>query len=342
MPDPGARPPERITLGHGSGGILTRDLVRDVFVAAFANPVLAKLGDSAILAPETGRLAMTTDGFVVRPLFFPGGDIGRLAVNGTVNDLAVSGAVPLYLTAAFILEEGLAGEDLARIAGSMADAARQAGVSIVTGDTKVVERGHGDGVFIVTAGVGRVREPAPEGAASVRPGDVVFVSGPVGDHGAVIGAVRSSLDVAGGLESDCASVAPVVAALADAGVRPRFLRDPTRGGLATVLAELAHEAGVTIELREEDVPVRDTVRAVCDILGLDPLYLACEGRVAGVVPADQADAALEAMRGCAGGAGAAIVGCVRDAGPGPVVLVTRYGGHRMYDTLASEPLPRIC
>jgi hydrogenase expression/formation protein HypE len=338
MPGPDAF----VTLGHGSGGRLTRDLVRDLFVSRFSNPVLDGMSDSAVLDPGPGRLAFTTDGFVVSPLFFAGGDIGRLAVDGTVNDLAVAGAVPLYLSASFLIEEGFPFADLARVADSMAAAAREAGVLVVTGDTKVVERGHGDGVFVVTAGVGRMREPAPEGPSAIRPDDEVLVSGPVGDHGAVIAASRSRFDLPPDFGSDCGPVHRIVAALFDAGIRPRFLRDPTRGGLATVLSELGREAGVTIEVREADLPVREPVRAVCDLLGLDPLYLACEGRVVAVVPQGQGEAARAAMAGVPEGAGARCIGSVLPKEAGPMRLATRFGGRRSYDLLASDPLPRIC
>ena len=279
----------RVTLAHGSGGRLTAELVHDIFLKHFANPALAPLSDAALLDRIDGRLAMTTDGFVVSPLFFPGGDIGRLAVNGTVNDLAVSGAVPRYLSAACILEEGMGLEELDQVARSMAAAAREAGVTIVTGDTKVVEKGHGDKIFVVTAGVGRLREDHPGGPATVRDGDAVLVSGPVGDHGAVIAAHRMKLDLSGGLRSDCGPVHHLVAALYEAGVHPRFMRDPTRGGLATVLAELGRASHLTARIQERSLPVRDGVRATCEILGLDPLYLACEGRVVVVVPPAEAE-----------------------------------------------------
>ena len=331
-----------VTLGHGSGGRLTHELIETVFRRALSNPFLDAMGDSAVMPPIDGRVAMTTDGFVVTPLFFEGGDIGRLAVNGTVNDLAVAGAIPLYLSASFILEEGLPMADLERIANSLADAARVAGVTVVTGDTKVVERGHGDGVFISTAGIGRVREEPPPGAGAARPGDIVMVSGPIGDHGAVIAAHRSGLDVEGGLKSDCGPVSALVEAMYAAGVRPVFLRDPTRGGLATVLSELSDGAGVPVEIRETDLPVREGVTGLCDILGLDPLYLACEGRLVAVVRPEAADAALRALRSRPEGALAAVVGQLLGGGVGPVVYLTRYGGRRLYDILASDPLPRIC
>lgn len=330
-----------ITLGHGGGGLWTRDLVRDVFRRHLGNPALDAMGDAAVLPQVPAGLALTTDAFVVHPLFFPGGDIGSLSVFGTVNDLAVAGAVPLHLTAAFVLEEGLPIGDLDRIAASMAQAARQAGVQVVAGDTKVVERGHGDGVFIVTSGVGRMRAQAPAGAAAVRPGDAVLVSGPIGDHGAVIAARRMGLELSGGLQSDCGPVTALVDALYDAGVRPRFLRDPTRGGFATVLAEMAREAGACVEVVEEAVPVREGVRAVCEILGLDPLYLACEGRVVAVVAPEDREAALEAWTTVSGGAARAC-GEVRERGPAPVLVRTWTGGLRVCDLLASDPLPRIC
>jgi hydrogenase expression/formation protein HypE len=333
--------PKVVTLGHGSGGRLTQALIRDTFVRHLSNPALEQLGDAAALDRVDGRLAMTTDGFVVKPIFFPGGDIGRLAINGTVNDLAVSGAVPLWLSISVILEEGFALSDLERVAASLADAAKLAGVSVVTGDTKVVERGHGDGIFVSSAGVGRLREQAPRGPKSVEPGDAVLVSGPIGDHGAVIAALRSGMELEG-LQSDCGPVTAVVEALYAAGVRPRFMRDPTRGGLATVLAELAEESGHSLRVREAELPVRDSVRGVCDLLGLDPLYLACEGRVVVVVPGGEAQRALEAMRAAPRGEGSAIIGSVAKRSSGPVVLETRYGGTRLYDILASEQLPRIC
>jgi len=330
-----------VTLGHGSGGRLTQELIRDVFVRRLTNPALSSLGDAAVLEPVAGALAFTTDGFVVSPLFFAGGDIGSLCVNGTVNDLAVSGAVPLYLTASFILEEGFPLEDLERIATSLAQAAARARVSVVAGDTKVVERGHGDGLFVTTSGIGRLRPEAPAGARSVKAGDVVVVSGPLGDHGAVIAAHRSGMELQG-MVSDCGPVSGLVEALYGAGVRPRFMRDPTRGGFATVMAELAEEGGVSVTVREVDLPVRDTVRGVCDILGLDPLYLACEGRLVAVVAREQAEAAVAAMRTLPEGEGARAVGVVTPQAASPVVLATRYGGTRLYDLLAGEQLPRIC
>lgn len=337
-----SEPTDIISLGHGSGGRLTHDLVRQVFRRHFGNPLLAAEGDAAVLTAGAGALAVTTDAFVVTPLEFPGGDIGALAVHGSLNDLAVAGALPQYLSAAFILEEGLPLALLNRIAGSMGRAAADCGVTVVAGDTKVVERGHGDGVYIVTTGVGRMRAAPPAGPGAVRAGDAVLVTGPVGDHGAAIAAVRSGMALAE-LVSDTGSLFPCVDALYQAGVAPRFMRDATRGGLVTVLAELCAQArDVSVMLQEADLPVRASVRTVCEMLGLDPLYLACEGRAVVVVPAGQAQTALAALQTVPAGQDSSIVGEVTARAPSPVVLATRYGGTRLYDMLASEPLPRIC
>lgn len=333
---------DRITLGHGSGGRLTHELVETVFKKTLADEMLDTSCDSAIIGPISGHIAMTTDAFVVSPLFFEGGDIGSLAINGTVNDLAVAGAEPRFISASFILEEGLCISDVSRIAASMARAASLAGVHVVAGDTKVVERGHGDGVYITTTGIGKMRDEPPAGIQAVQPGDIVLVSGPVGDHGAVIAAHRNGLEVEGGLTSDCASVATLVDAMYDAGVRPVFMRDPTRGGLATVLAEVASSCGLPVEIYEKDIPVRAGVTAVCDVLGIDPLYLACEGRVVVFTRPEQAATALDALRSRPEGALSTVIGRVMPGGAGPVVLVTRFGGRRLYDILASDPLPRIC
>ncbi|MFO0553187.1 MAG: hydrogenase expression/formation protein HypE [Polyangiaceae bacterium] len=332
-----------VRVAHGSGGRPTQELIREVFLEHFTSDALAAQGDSAVVDWGVGRLAFTTDAFVVSPLFFPGGDIGRLAVCGSVNDLAVAGATPRALSAAFILEEGLPIDELARIAASMGKTAREAGVSVVAADTKVVERGHGDGIFITTSGVGRLHEKAPPSPPVVSAGDVVLVSGPIGDHGAVIAAFRSGITPAGGLASDCAPVTPLCHALLEANVGVRFMRDPTRGGLATVLAELAQQTSVTVRVREADIPVREGVRAVTELLGLDPLYLACEGRVVAVVARDRAAAALEALTRTPGGEQARIIGEVAArSAQSPVVLETTYGGHRRYDLMSGEQLPRIC
>jgi len=329
-----------VTLGHGSGGGLTAELIRSVFVEELGNPLLDPLDDAAYLPRPDGPLALTTDSFVVDPLEFRGGDIGTLAVCGTVNDLAVSGAVPRYLTLGAILEEGLSLALLRRVIRSAADAARRADVMVVTGDTKVVERGKGDGVFLNTSGVGAVRPAWAAGAPPPAPGDVVLVSGPIGDHGAVILAARSGVELS--LASDCAPVTALVGGLFEAGIVPRFLRDPTRGGLCGVLCDLAEGAGLSVVVSEPDVPVRDAVDTLSDVTGVDPLMLACEGRVVAVVAESDADRALELWRATEGGAGAARVGEIVAAAGGQVVLVTRYGGERLLVRPAADPLPRIC
>jgi hydrogenase expression/formation protein HypE len=332
----------RITLGHGSGGLLTSELIREVFGARLDNEWLRPCGDAALLDCGGARLAFTTDSFVVAPLFFPGGDIGKLAVAGTVNDLAVSGAVPRFLSLAVVLEEGFAVADLARVAASIQATAAAAGVAVVTGDTKVVEKGKGDGLYLNTAGIGLVRPNAPGGARTARAGDAVILSGPLGDHGAVIVSVRSGIELASGLTSDCAPLGGLVGALYDAGVAPRFMRDPTRGGAATVLGELARDGGLGVGLEEAAVPVRDEVRGICELLGLDPFYLANEGKVIAVVAPEQADAAVAALRAHPLGARAAVIGRLVAEHPGKVVLRTRYGGQRLVDLPVADPLPRIC
>ncbi len=333
-----------VTMAHGSGGKAMHRLIEALFLEAFDNPLLAALDDQAVLAPTgpDARLAFTTDSFVVHPLFFPGGDIGRLAVNGTVNDLAMSGAQPLCLSAGFILEEGFPMPDLRRIVASMAEACREAGVAIVTGDTKVVNRGKADGVYINTAGVGVIRRPVDISAARARPGDVVLVSGPIGDHGTTIMVARGGLDLEAELESDTAPLASLVAAMLDASPEVHCLRDPTRGGVATVLNEFALRSGVGIVLEEERILVRDPVRAACEILGIDPLHVACEGRLVAVVAPGSAEGVLAAMRRHPLGAQAAAVGEVVEEPSGRVLLRTAYGGTRVVDMLVGDPLPRIC
>jgi len=334
---------ERITLAHGSGGKATHTLIEALFLEAFANPLLAPLEDGAVFDLNGTRLALTTDSFVVSPLFFPGGDIGDLAVNGTVNDLAVTGARPLYLSAGFILEEGLPVADLERVAGSMARAAEAAGVSIVTGDTKVVQKGKADGLYINTAGVGVIERDVTLGADRARPGDAVLVSGPIGDHGVTIMLARGELDIESDIESDTAAVHGLVATLLDAvpdGVR--CLRDATRGGVATILNEVAKASNVAVVVEEDAVPVRAEVRGASEILGIDPLYVACEGRIVAIVDARQADAALAAMRSHPLGEGAAAIGRVKEDPPTLVLLKTEFGGTRIVDMLIGDPLPRIC
>ncbi len=336
-----------VTLAHGGGGKAMRDLVDDVFISVFDNPALAPLDDQARfaladLAALGDRLAITTDSYVVDPLFFPGGDIGKLAVNGTVNDLAVGGATPLYLTCGAIIEEGLEVDTLRQVARSMAEAARAAGVMIVTGDTKVVTRGACDKLFLNTTGIGVIREGVRLGAENARPGDVVLVNGVLGDHGAAILNARGDMALTSPVESDCAALHELIAALLTAAPATRFIRDATRGGLATVLNEIALAANVGIEIEETATPIREEVKGFCEILGLDPLYLANEGKIVCVVPEAEAKAALGALRSHDLGGAAAIVGRVTEQRPGRVVMQTIFGGRRIVDMLVGEQLPRIC
>jgi len=333
----------RVVLAHGGGGRLGRALVEGVFLEAFRNPALEELHDGAVLDLAGGRLAFTTDSYVVRPLFFPGGDIGSLAVHGTVNDLAMCGARPVGLSAGFILEEGLPMEDLRRIAQSMRAAALAAGVPIVTGDTKVVDRGKGDGVFINTAGVGVVPPGITISPRRARPGDALLLSGPIGQHGIAVLSVREGLAFETRIESDSAPLHDLVARVLDAaGEAVHVLRDPTRGGVASATNEIAASAQVGIALDERAIPVPEEVRGACEILGLDPLYVASEGRCLAVVAAGRAEAALEAMRAHPLGRRAARVGGVVGEHPGRVVLRSRIGGSRIVDMLAGDQLPRIC
>ncbi len=334
----------QVLLAHGGGGRLTRRLVERLMLPALDNPALAALLDGAVLDPVDGRLAFSTDGFVVRPLFFPGGDIGSLAVNGTVNDLAMCGARAVALSLGLILEEGLPMEQLERVLASVARAAQDANVRVVTGDTKVVERGKGDGVFIHTSGIGVVRRGAPEGPGTVRPGDGVLVSGPIGQHGIAVLAVRDGLAFDAPIASDCACVAPAVHALLDAGIAVRCLRDPTRGGVATALNEIAGQSGAAIVLEEARVPVSEEVAGACEILGLDPLYVACEGRFLAIVAAEDLDRAVSLLRARADTPLAAAIGRVRPSDlAGPLVsMTTVLGAERVLDPLSGEQLPRIC
>jgi hydrogenase expression/formation protein HypE len=335
----------RIDMNHGAGGRASAQLVDELFAPAFDNPALREGDDGARLeSPAGGRLVMATDAHVVSPLFFPGGDIGALAVHGTVNDVAMLGATPLWLAASFILEEGLPLADLRRIVDSMAAAARAAGVAIVTGDTKVVERGKGDGVFISTTGVGWLPPGRRIGGALARPGDAVLVSGTVGDHGVAVLSRRAALDFETTIASDTAAlhglVAQLLAAVPEGAVH--VLRDPTRGGLATTLNEIARQSGVGMQLDEAAIPVHPQVEAACELLGLDPLYIANEGKLVAVVDAAQAEAALAALRAHPLGAQAARIGVVRDDPHRFVQMATRLGGQRVVDWLSGEPLPRIC
>jgi len=345
---------ERITMSHGAGGKATQTLIEAVFLDAFRNPLLEPLEDAAELrvpgprdAPGTvkgtgARLALTTDSYVVSPLFFPGGNIGDLAVNGTVNDLSVSGATPMYLTAGFILEEGFPVADLIRLAASMRDAAAAACVSIVTGDTKVVQRGKADGCYINTAGVGVLAGDVSLGVAAARPGDAIIVSGPVGDHGITIMLARGELDIEADVVSDTAPLNGLVADLLAAVPGVRAMRDATRGGVATILNEIARAADVGVLVVEDDIPVRAEVRGACELLGIDPMYVACEGRMVAVVPGESAAAAVRALRAHPLGADAAVIGQVVADQPGMVRLKTSFGGTRIVDLLVGDPLPRIC
>ena len=339
-----------VNLAHGGGGRAMRDLIEDVFVSTFDNSTLAALEDQAVfaladLATHGDRLAFTTDSYVVDPLFFPGGDIGTLAVSGTVNDLAVCGATPLYLSCAVVIEEGLAVDILRRVAASMQRVALEAGVAIVTGDTKVVERGCADKLFINTAGIGMVRHDVSISARNARPGDVVIINGYLGDHGAAILVARQQLALEADVESDCCPLNGLIAAMLDACPQIHCLRDATRGGVATVLNEFAQSSNVTIRLREADLPLREEVKGACEILGLDPLYLANEGKLVAVVPADAAGRVLAAMHAHPTGREAAAIGTVEagEAGAGGlVVMQTAFGGQRIVDMLVGEQLPRIC
>ena len=353
MPKGSARKPSgmvevpAITLAHGGGGKAMHDLINDVFVGAFETDALAPLEDQARfslaeLAAEGDRLAFTTDSFVANPLEFPGGDIGTLAVCGTVNDLAVGGAKPLYLTCSVIIEEGLELSTLRRLIGSMAATAKQAGVKIVTGDTKVVERGACDKLFINTAGVGVIREGYDLGVDKAQPGDAILVNGVLGDHGATILTARGDMAVNTPIESDCAPLNDIIDSLLTAIPRTRFLRDATRGGLATVLNEIAQASQVGVEIEEDKTPIRTEVKGFCEILGLDPLYLANEGTMVCVVPAEDAADALACMRQHPLGKEASIVGRITDHRPGRVVMETVFGGRRIVDMLVGEQLPRIC
>jgi hydrogenase expression/formation protein HypE len=336
-----------VTLAHGGGGKAMKDLIDDVFVEAFDNAALAPLEDQArfdlaAIAAHGDRLAFTTDSFVVDPLIFPGGDIGKLAVCGTVNDLAVGGARPLYLSCAVIIEEGVTLELLRQIARSMAVAAREAGVEIVTGDTKVVHKGACDKLFITTTGIGAIREGVVLGAHLAQAGDAILVNGLLGDHGAAILGARGDMALDTPIESDCASLHGLIEALLAAAPNVRAMRDATRGGLATVLNEIAASSEVAIEIDETRTPIREEVKGFCEILGLDPLYLANEGKIVAVVPAEEAEAALAAMQAHPLGRGASIIGSVNQGEAGRVTMRTVFGGRRIVDMLVGEQLPRIC
>lgn len=333
----------QVVLGHGSGGKMTQTLIQRIFYPPFDNPVLLRGDDSAVVgSPLGGRLALTTDCHVVSPLFFPGGDIGRLAVCGTVNDLCMVGAQAHWLTAGFILEEGLPFETLERIARSMQNAAEEAGIIIVAGDTKVTERGKADGLFISTSGIGTVPEGRDVGGAKARPGDVVLLSGAIGDHGIAVLAARGELEFEAQVESDVAPLNGMVERMFEVCPSIRVLRDPTRGGLATSLNEIARQSRVGIRINEQSIPVHDAVEAACEMLGFDPLYVANEGKLVAIVPADASQDVLEAMRSHPYGKQSCTIGEVLDEPAGRVLMQTAIGGSRVIETLSGEMLPRIC
>jgi len=339
----GSRAPSGVvTLVHGAGGRASHELVASVFVEAFRNPMLERLEDHAVLDWGGRRLAVTTDAFIVQPIVFPGGDIGSLAVHGTVNDLATAGARPLGLAAAFILEEGFPIDDLRRVAASMADAASRAGAPVVTGDTKVVQRGKGDGVYVAVTGIGAVERPVAPSIHRARPGDRVLVSGTLGEHGVAVMLARGNLRLESDIRSDSAALWGLVEAVLDACPGVRAMRDPTRGGLATVLNEIAKASGVAIRIVESGLPVREDVRAACELLGIDPMYVANEGKMVFVVPPEGADAALAALRAHPLGRHAAMVGTVEPEPAGVVLAEGPAGGTRRVDLLTGDPLPRIC
>lgn len=333
---------ERVLLGHGSGGRLSAQLMERIFLPAFGNPTLDQLNDQATFAIDGVRLAMTTDSFVVKPLFFPGGDIGSLAVHGTVNDLAMGGATPLYLSVAFILEEGLPLETLALVTQSLQAAAQNAGVQVVTGDTKVVEQGKGDGLFINTTGIGVVPNGLVLGSDQARPGDKVILSGSLGDHGIAILAQREGLEFETTIQSDSAPLQGLVQAILATGAAIRCMRDPTRGGLSSSLNEIAARSKVGMVIEEEHIPVREEVRGACELLGLDPLYVANEGKMIAIVEPTAAESVVQAMRAHEYGREARVIGTVVEQHRGSVIMKTTFGTTRIVDMLAGDQLPRIC
>jgi hydrogenase expression/formation protein HypE len=334
---------EQVVLGHGSGGKMTLDLIKDIFYPPFENPALMKGDDAAVMeTPTAGRMAVCTDSHIVSPLFFPGGDIGRLAICGTVNDLAMVGAKPLWITAGFILEEGLPLETLERIALSMKEAANEAGVTIIAGDTKVAERGSADGVFISTSGVGVVPDTRNVGGAQAKPGDVVLLSGPIGDHGIAVLAARGELAFETEIESDIAPLNRLVESMFAVSSNIHVLRDPTRGGLATTLNEIADQSEVCVHLDERVIPVHPSVEAACEMLGFDPLYVANEGKLVAIVSAEDEEILLNSMKQNPYGLQACRIGSIKDDPKGRVLLRTTIGGTRIVDMLSGEMLPRIC
>ncbi len=336
---------DRVLLGHGGGGLLTKELLEAVIVPALDNPLLHPLDDAALLPVEGSggvELAFTTDSYVVSPLFFPGGDIGRLCVAGTVNDLAVKGAQPLWMSLGLVLEEGLAIAELERVISSIAETAQAAGIRVVTGDTKVVERGRGDGLYINTAGIGRVVAPHPLGPSCIKPGDHIIVNGTLGDHGMAIMAQRSGISFSTELRSDCAPLWDLVQMVLESGVELHAMRDLTRGGLAAALCDFAESSGYGLKVRENDLPVRPEVRGACDLLGFEPIAVANEGKIMFVCAAESADLMLATLRAHPLGQEAAVIGEVTAEAPGMALLVTRIGGERIIDMPPGETLPRIC
>ncbi|MFY9397690.1 MAG: hydrogenase expression/formation protein HypE [Desulfomonilia bacterium] len=333
---------DEILLAHGSGGKMSSDLIAGVFLPRLGNSYLDALGDSAVLDLDGKRLCFTTDSYVINPVFFPGGDIGSLAVHGTVNDISVSGGRPLFLSAGFILEEGFKFSELMRIVDSMAQAARAAGVRIVTGDTKVVARGAADGLFINTSGIGVIDYPAEISMLSISVGDVIIINGTIGDHGAAVMSAREGLDLPDGPISDSAPLNGLVEGLLKVSPNVHFMRDATRGGLGTILCEAARGARVRLEVRERDIPVKDQVRGLCEVMGLDPLYIANEGKLVVFCPAEDAPAVLEYMRGHEYGKDAALIGEVTAGGEKRAILHTAVGGSRELDLPVGELIPRIC
>jgi hydrogenase expression/formation protein HypE len=331
-----------VMMAHGGGGKLTNQMIESVFLPVFGNPSLDARHDGAVVECASGSLAFSTDSYVVRPLFFPGGNIGTLAVNGTVNDLAMCGARPQYLSAGFILEEGFPMSDLRRVVESMGNAAREAGIRIVTGDTKVVDRGKGDGIYINTAGIGTIQSRTPIGPASVKPGDSILLSGDIGRHGIAIMAVREGLEFESTIESDCAPLAGLVLQLIEAGIEIHCLRDLTRGGLASALVEITETARLHMGIHEAKIPVRDDVRGACEILGFDPLYVANEGRFITILPEREAERALSLMQAHPLGKTACLIGEVTPSPAGLVTMRSAIGAQRIVDMLSGEQLPRIC
>ncbi len=332
----------KILLAHGAGGKQSRDLVDEIFAKHFSNPTLDAMGDAGVIEMPGKRIAMTTDGYVVQPIFFPGGDIGKLAICGTVNDLAVSGARPRYITAGFIIEEGFPLDKLEKIASSMALSAKKSGVAIIAGDTKVVARGDCEGVFITTAGVGEIISREPITPDRIKPGDAIIINGSIADHGMAIMAARKNLSLSTTIESDCASLNQLTSALMEAIPETRFMRDATRGGLAAVLCEACEEQKFGIEVEENAIPLNDATSATCEILGIDPLHVANEGKLIAFIPAESASQAVETLRKHPEGIGATIIGRATEGNAGRVKLTTAVGTHRFITLPTGDLLPRIC